>query len=115
MKSSILTPLILLEIIFCALFAFVFGLEILLLFFCVSAFFGFMLLALFWRNLLSFRLQNFKDLLNNFAFVFAGILFLIPGVLSSFCALLILIFAKFFKAKKPKKDEEFIDVEIIER
>ena len=82
--------------------------------------FGVILLAIFWKNLLEFKLLSPKDMLMQFGFIICGFLFIIPGVLSSILAFFILIFCLVFRGKKPKpfkeekyKNEEIIDVEII--
>lgn len=84
---------------------------------------GVVLLAIFWRNMLEFRLCSPLEMLKNFAFVISGFLFLVPGLLSSVCGLFVLVFglvfgfsrqnAGKFTQNSPQNDE-IIDVEIID-
>ncbi|MBS4275065.1 integral memnbrane protein [Campylobacter vulpis] len=123
MKLSLGAPFLVVELIACAVFIIAFGFGNFLIFMLLSMIAGVVLLALFWRNMLSFQMGGFKDTLKQFAFVIAGFLFLIPGVLSSVFGILVLVFGLVFQAKvqanfykkEPKKhSEEIIDVEIIE-
>lgn len=117
-------PLILLELIASMIFVLTFGFGNFCFFLLFSMVGGVVLLALFWKNMLEFRISTPKEMFTQFAFVIAGFLLIIPGVLSSILGILTLIFGLVFCLKRPnfdKKhskhnydDEEIIDVEIIE-
>lgn len=113
-------------------FILVFGLSSFLILVILSLFIGIFLLAIFWKNMLEFRLLALGELFSNFSYVIAAFLFIVPGVLSTFLATCILIFALVFRKKGQEKgfyksyrqennfykskdyDEEIIDVEIVE-
>lgn len=113
-------------------FILVFGLSSFLILVILSLFIGIFLLAIFWKNMLEFRLLALGELFSNFSYVISAFLFIVPGVLSTFLATCILIFALVFRKKKDEKsfyksyrqennfykskdyDEEIIDVEIVE-
>ncbi|MEB2803870.1 integral memnbrane protein [Campylobacter upsaliensis] len=122
MKLSLGVPFLIIELIACAVFIITFGFGNFLIFMLLSMIAGVVLLALFWKNMLSFQMGSLKDTLKQFAFVIAGFLFLIPGVLSSVFGILVLIFGLIFGVKaqtnfykkEQKHNEEIIDVEIIE-
>lgn len=122
MKLSLGTPFLIIELIACAVFIITFGFGNFLIFMLLSMIAGVVLLALFWKNMLSFQMGGLKDTLKQFAFVIAGFLFLIPCVLSSVFGILVLIFGLIFRVKtqtnfykkEQKHNEEIIDVEIIE-
>ena len=103
-------------------FIFIFGLSSFVLFVVLSFFLGIVLLAIFWKNMLEFQLLALRELFANFSYVIAAFLLMVPGVLSSFLAICILIFALVFRRKKVVKnryedteyEEEIIDVEIVE-
>ena len=122
MKLSLGAPFLIIELIACAVFIITFGFGNSLIFMLLSMIAGVVLLALFWKNMLSFQMGGLKDTLKQFAFVIAGFLFLIPGVLSSVFGILVLIFGLIFGVKtqtnfykkEQKHNEEIIDVEIIE-
>ena len=100
----------------------IFGLSSFVLFVVLSFFLGIVLLAIFWKNMLEFQLLALRELFANFSYVIAAFLLMVPGVLSSFLATCILIFALVFRRKKVVKnryegaeyEEEIIDVEIVE-
>lgn len=124
-------PFILLELLASVLFVFAFGFGNFLILLLISVIVGVILLAVFWKNMLEFQLLRPKEMLAQFAYIIAAFLFIVPGVLSSFLAFFILLFALVFKGKKTQdqsfasfskeqkhaqnstKDEEIIDVEII--
>ncbi|ECV9712809.1 integral memnbrane protein [Campylobacter upsaliensis] len=122
MKLSLGAPFLIIELIACAVFIITFGFGNFLIFMLLSMIAGVVLLALFWKNMLSFQMGSLKDTLKQFAFVIAGFLFLIPGVLSSVFGILVLVFGLIFGVKtqtnfykkEQKHNEEIIDVEIIE-
>lgn len=113
-------------------FILVFGLSSFLILVILSLFIGIFLLAIFWKNMLEFRLLALGELFSNFSYVISAFLFIVPGVLSTFLATCILIFALVFRKKGQEKgfyksyrqennfykskdyDEEIIDVEIVE-
>lgn len=112
-------PFILLEVLASVLFVMSFGFGNFLLFLFGSMLIGVVLLAIFWRNMLEFRLCSPLEMLKNFAFVISGFLFLVPGLLSSVCGLFVLVFGfsrqnagKFTQSSR--QNDEIIDVEIID-
>lgn len=119
-----LFPLILLEIATSVAFVIAFGFGEFCFFLLFSVVGGVVLLALFWKNMLEFKISTPKEMFMQFAFVIAGFLLIIPGVLSSIFGVLTLIFGLVITLKRPKFDksrpkprydnEEIIDVEIIE-
>lgn len=121
MKYSLyFPPFLIAEIIVSVVFVALFGFGTFFIFLLCSMLGGAVLLAIFWRNVLEFRVSSPSEMLSNFAFVIAGFLLVIPGVLSTICALFVLIFALVFGVRRekftPRNDEsgEIIDVEIIE-
>ena len=116
-------PFILLEVLASVLFVMSCGFGNFLLVLFGSMLIGVVLLAIFWRNMLEFRLCSPLEMLKNFAFVISGFLFLVPGLLSSVCGLFVLVFglvfgfsrqnAGKFTQSSPQNDE-IIDVEIID-
>ncbi|MBK1971726.1 integral memnbrane protein [Campylobacter sp. TTU-622] len=120
-----LTPLILLEIFFTILFIVVFGLGNFLAFVLISMVCGIVILGIFWKNLLEFHIDSFKNMFIQFSFVISGFLLIFPGILSSILGILIFIFGillkistntNSFKAntKQNSCNDDIIDVEIIE-
>ncbi len=119
-----LFPLVLLEIIASVAFVLAFGFGEFCFFLMFSMVGGVVLLAIFWKNMLDFRITTPKEMFMQFAFVIAGFLLIIPGVLSSVFGVLTLIFGLVITLKRPTFDksrpkqryenEEIIDVEIIE-
>ncbi|EAJ2271120.1 integral memnbrane protein [Campylobacter coli] len=119
-----LSPLFLLELVASILFIVFFGLGNFLIFILASMIFGVILLGIFWKNMLEFRISGFKDMLTQFAFVMAAFLFIFPGIVTSIFGFFILCFGLIFNFAKPRYkrnyrqnntfDEEIIDVEIIE-
>lgn len=116
-------PFILLEVLASVLFVMSFGFGNFLLVLFGSMFIGVVLLAIFWRNMLEFRLCSPLEMLKNFAFVVAGFLFLVPGLLSSVCGLFVLVFGLVFGfsrqnagkfTQSSRQNDEIIDVEIID-
>ncbi len=124
MNKLSLSPLFLLEIIVSILFIVFFGFGNFLIFILLSMLFGAVLLGIFWKNMLEFRMSGLKDMLTQFSFVIAGFLFIFPGVITSFFGLLVFCFGLVFKLTRTKYEnkhrqneyhsEEIIDVEIIE-
>lgn len=124
-KISI-APLILLEIIASVVFVLTFGFGEFCLFLLFSMVGGVVLLAIFWKNMLEFKISTPKEMLTQFAFVIAAFLLIIPGVLSSILGILVLIFGLVFRSntkrsnfdqnhpKQDYDDGEIIDVEIID-
>ncbi|ELK3796599.1 integral memnbrane protein [Campylobacter coli] len=106
------------------LFIVFFGLGNFLIFILASMIFGVILLGIFWKNMLEFRISGFKDMLTQFAFVMAAFLFIFPGIVTSIFGFFVLCFGLIFNFAKPRykrnyrqnntSDEEIIDVEIIE-
>ena len=119
-----LSPLFLLELVASILFIVFFGLGNFLIFILASMIFGVILLGIFWKNILEFRISGFKDMLTQFAFVMAAFLFIFPGIVTSIFGFFVLCFGLIFNFAKPRykrnyrqnntSDEEIIDVEIIE-
>ncbi|EAC2146250.1 integral memnbrane protein [Campylobacter coli] len=119
-----LSPLFLLELVASILFIVFFGLGNFLIFILASMIFGVILLGIFWKNMLEFRISGFKDMLTQFAFVMAAFLFIFPGIVTSIFGFFVLCFGLIFNFAKPRykrnyrqnnaSDEEIIDVEIIE-
>ncbi|EKM1491659.1 integral memnbrane protein [Campylobacter coli] len=119
-----LSPLFLLELVASILFIIFFGLGNFLIFILASMIFGVILLGIFWKNMLEFRISGFKDMLTQFAFVMAAFLFIFPGIVTSIFGFFVLCFGLIFNFAKPRykrnyrqnntSDEEIIDVEIIE-
>ena len=119
-----LSPLFLLELVASILFIVFFGLRNFLIFILASMIFGVILLGIFWKNMLEFRISGFKDMLTQFAFVMAAFLFIFPGIVTSIFGFFVLCFGLIFNFAKPRykrnyrqnntSDEEIIDVEIIE-
>ncbi|EAK8023329.1 hypothetical protein [Campylobacter coli] len=119
-----LSPLFLLELVASILFIVFFGLGNFLIFILASMIFGVILLGIFWKNMLEFRISGFKDMLTQFAFVMAAFLFIFPGIVTSIFGFFVLCFGLVFNFAKPRykrnyrqnntSDEEIIDVEIIE-
>ncbi|EAK6997454.1 integral memnbrane protein [Campylobacter coli] len=119
-----LSPLFLLELAASILFIVFFGLGNFLIFILASMIFGVILLGIFWKNMLEFRISGFKDMLTQFAFVMAAFLFIFPGIVTSIFGFFVLCFGLIFNFAKPRykrnyrqnntSDEEIIDVEIIE-
>ncbi|MFK0340581.1 integral memnbrane protein [Campylobacter coli] len=119
-----LSPLFLLELVASILFIVFFGLGNFLIFILASMIFGVILLGIFWKNMLEFRISGFKDMLTQFAFVMTAFLFIFPGIVTSIFGFFFLCFGLIFNFAKPRykrnyrqnntSDEEIIDVEIIE-
>ncbi|EAH4809176.1 integral memnbrane protein [Campylobacter coli] len=119
-----LSPLFLLELVASILFIVFFGLGNFLIFILASMIFGVILLGIFWKNMLEFRISGFKDMLTQFAFIMAAFLFIFPGIVTSIFGFFVLCFGLIFNFAKPRykrnyrqnntSDEEIIDVEIIE-
>ncbi len=119
-----LSPLFLLELVASILFIVFFGLGNFLIFILASMIFGVILLGIFWKNMLEFRISGFKDMLTQFAFVMAAFLLIFPGIVTSIFGFFVLYFGLIFNFAKPRykrnyrqnntSDEEIIDVEIIE-
>lgn len=119
-----LSPLFLLELVASILFIVFFGLGKFLIFILASMIFGVILLGIFWKNMLEFRISGFKDMLTQFAFVMAAFLLIFPGIVTSIFGFFVLCFGLIFNFAKPRykrnyrqnntSDEEIIDVEIIE-
>lgn len=119
-----LSPLFLLELVASILFIVFFGLGNFLIFILASMIFGVILLGIFWKNMLEFRISGFKDMLTQFAFVMAAFLLIFPGIVTSIFGFFVLCFGLVFNFAKPRykrnyrqnntSDEEIIDVEIIE-
>lgn len=119
-----LSPLFLLELVASILFIIFFGLGNFLIFILASMIFGVILLGIFWKNMLEFRISDFKNMLTQFAFIMAAFLFIFPGIVTSIFGFFVLCFGLIFNFAKPKykrnyrqnntSDEEIIDVEIIE-
>ncbi|EHR2020597.1 integral memnbrane protein [Campylobacter coli] len=119
-----LSPLFLLELVASILFIVFFGLGNFLIFILASMIFGVILIGIFWKNMLEFRISGFKDMLTQFAFVMAAFLFIFPGIVTSIFGFFVLCFGLIFNFAKPRykrnyrqnntSDEEIIDVEIIE-
>ncbi|EGH0229963.1 integral memnbrane protein [Campylobacter coli] len=119
-----LSPLFLLELVASILFIVFFGLGNFLIFILASMIFGVILLGIFWKNMLEFRISGFKDMLTQFAFVMAAFLFIFPGIVTSIFGFFVLCFGLIFNFAKPRykrnyrqnntSDEEIIDVEVIE-
>ncbi|EIT3227130.1 integral memnbrane protein [Campylobacter coli] len=119
-----LSLLFLLELVASILFIVFFGLGNFLIFILASMIFGVILLGIFWKNMLEFRISGFKDMLTQFAFVMAAFLFIFPGIVTSIFGFFVLCFGLIFNFAKPRykrnyrqnntSDEEIIDVEIIE-
>lgn len=116
-------PFILLEVLASVLFVMSFGFGNFLLVLFGSMLIGVVLLAIFWRNMLEFRLCSPLEMLKNFAFVISGFLFLVPGLLSSVCGLFVLVFGLVFGfsrqntgkfTQSSRQNDEIIDVEIID-
>lgn len=119
-----LSPLFLLELVASILFIVFFGLGNFLIFILASMIFGVILLGIFWKNMLEFRISDFKDMLTQFAFVMAAFLLIFPGIVTSIFGFFVLCFGLIFNFAKLRykrnyrqnntSDEEIIDVEIIE-
>ncbi|EAJ6391424.1 integral memnbrane protein [Campylobacter coli] len=119
-----LSPLFLLELVASILFIVFFGLGNFLIFILASMIFGVILLGIFWKNMLEFRISGFKDMLTQFAFVMAAFLLIFPGIVTSIFGFFVLCFGLIFNFAKLRykrnyrqnntSDEEIIDVEIIE-
>ncbi len=119
-----LSPLFLLELVASILFIVFFGLGNFLIFILASMIFGVILLGIFWKNMLEFRVSDFKNMLTQFAFIMAAFLFIFPGIVTSIFGFFVLCFGLIFNFAKPRykrnyrqnntSDEEIIDVEIIE-
>ncbi|EAL0288198.1 integral memnbrane protein [Campylobacter coli] len=119
-----LSPLFLLELVASILFIVFFGLGNFLIFILASMIFGVILLGIFWKKMLEFRISGFKDMLTQFAFVMAAFLLIFPGIVTSIFGFFVLCFGLIFNFAKPRykrnyrqnntSDEEIIDVEIIE-
>lgn len=114
-------PLILCEIVASLGFIALFGFGKFVLFLIICMLFGVVILAIFWKNVLEFRIGTAREMFANFAFVIAGFLLVCPGVLSSIFGAFVLIFGLVFNAGKRQKNNfktdensEIIDVEIIE-
>ncbi len=91
-----LAPYIVLEVLASVGFVLAFGFGNFIIFLLLSMLLGGILLGIFWRNMLEFRLSTPLEMLKNFAFVIAGFLLALPGVLSSICGLFVLIFGLVF-------------------
>lgn len=87
-----LSPLFLLELVASILFIVFFGLGNFLIFILASMIFGVILLGIFWKNMLEFRISGFKDMLTQFAFVMAAFLFIFPGIITSIFGFFVLCF-----------------------
>ncbi|EPV5854570.1 integral memnbrane protein [Campylobacter jejuni] len=120
-----LAPLFILELLASIVFILVFDFGNFLFFILLSMLFGVVLLAISWKNMVEFRILDFKSMLSQFSLVIAGFLFIFPGVITSVLGLMVLLFSMVFKInlksrssfKNNSKDqnyEEIIDVEIIE-
>ncbi len=105
-KLSI-APFIVLEVIISVAFVVGFGFLNFVLFLFASAILGAALLGLFWKNMLVFKISTPLEMLKNFAFVIAGFLLAMPGVLSSICGLCVLVFGIVFGFKGGKNSANF--------
>ena len=94
-KLSI-APFVVLEVLASVAFVVGFGFGKFVLFLFASAILGAALLGLFWKNMLAFKISTPLEMLKNFAFVIAGFLLAVPGVLSSICGLCVLVFGLVF-------------------
>ncbi|TQR60553.1 FxsA family protein [Campylobacter troglodytis] len=101
-----LFPYLLIEILFSLGFVLFFGFGNFIIFLLLSMLLGAILLGIFWKNMLEFRLSSPLEMLKNFALVIAGFLLVIPGVLSSIFALFILLFGLIFGQKSSKNFNE---------
>ncbi|HEF9813468.1 TPA: integral memnbrane protein [Campylobacter coli] len=120
-----LSPLFLLELVASILFIVFFGLGNFLIFILASMIFGVILLGIFWKNMLEFRISGFKDMLTQFSFVIAGFLLIFPGIITSVFGIFVFFFGialklitkskyQYTKQEYQNSNEEIIDVEIIE-
>lgn len=126
-KTNI-SAFLILELIASVLFIAFFGFLNFFMIVCFSMILGIIILTKSWVNISSMKnALNIKNLFSDFAFVIAGFLLAVPGILSSFLGFLLLVFVlvlKLFSAKKTRQnqenmqdynnEEEIIDVEIIE-
>lgn len=102
-----LAPYIVLEVLASVGFVLAFGFGNFIIFLLLSMLLGAILLGIFWRNMLEFRLSTPLEMLKNFAFVIAGFLLALPGVLSSICGLFVLIFGLVFGGKNSMNSRKF--------
>ncbi|MCR6574922.1 FxsA family protein [Campylobacter insulaenigrae] len=118
-----LSAFLILELIVSILFIFFFGFLNFFMIVFAGMFLGAIFLTKTWTDLITMQNTNtnFFDMIKLFSLTIVGILLLIPGILSTFLAILLLLFiliVKFFyKQKKHTRnnshEDEIIDVEII--
>ncbi|AJC87711.1 FxsA family protein [Campylobacter insulaenigrae] len=118
-----LSAFLILELIVSILFIFFFGFLNFFMIVFAGMFLGAIFLTKTWTDLITMQNTNtnFFGMIKLFSLTIVGILLLIPGILSTFLAILLLLFiliVKFFyKQKKHTRnnshEDEIIDVEII--
>ena len=102
-----LLPAILCEFFISLAFILAFGFGNFLILLLASVALGVVVLAVFWKNMLEFQLLSPKQMLAQFGFIIAAFLLIIPGVLSSFLGLLILIFCFYMRMKNKETNKNF--------
>lgn len=102
-----IAPYIVLEVLASVGFVLAFDFGNFVIFLLLSMLLGAVLLGIFWKNMLEFRLSTPLEMLKNFAFVIAGFLLAIPGVLSSICGLFVLVFGLVFGGKNSLNSRNF--------
>ncbi|CAM4051212.1 FxsA family protein [Campylobacter armoricus] len=116
---------LILELIFSIIFIATFGFLNFFMIVFVSMFLGAIFLAKTWTNIITMQNtnMNFFSMIKLFSLTIVGILFLIPGILSTFLGVLLFVFMvvlKIFINQKGKtayqknNEDEIIDVEIIQ-
>ncbi|WP_139453684.1 FxsA family protein [Campylobacter armoricus] len=116
---------LILELIFSIIFIATFGFLNFFMIVFVSMFLGAIFLAKTWTNIITMQNtnMNFFSMIKLFSLTIVGILFLIPGILSTFLGVLLFVFMvvlKIFVNQKGKtayqknNEDEIIDVEIIQ-
>ncbi|MCR6571877.1 FxsA family protein [Campylobacter insulaenigrae] len=118
-----LSAFLILELVVSILFIFFFGFLNFFMIVFAGMFLGAIFLTKTWTDLITMQNTNtnFFGMIKLFSLTIVGILLLIPGILSTFLAILLLLFiliVKFFyKQKKHTRnnshEDEIIDVEII--
>lgn len=102
-----LLPAFLCEFVISLGFILVFGFGNFLILLLASVALGVIVLGVFWKNMLEFQLLSPRQMLAQFGFVIAAFLLIIPGVLSSFLGVLILIFCLYMRVRAKRQQREF--------
>ncbi|MCR6590694.1 FxsA family protein [Campylobacter insulaenigrae] len=118
-----LSAFLILELIVSILFIFFFGFLNFFMIVFAGMFLGAIFLTKTWTDLITMQNTNtnFFGMIKLFSLTIVGILLLIPGILSTFLAILLLLFiliVKFFykqtkHTRNNSHEDEIIDVEII--